>query len=68
MNLEQAIWREGVSFRGTPDALLRGLRKCVLAGYKLAEDQAKIQRILDREAKRAETMRILNISRRGGIA
>ncbi|HHW26221.1 MAG TPA: hypothetical protein GXX23_02645 [Firmicutes bacterium] len=57
-----------VTFRGTPNALTRALRKCAMRGLSLPADRDKVQRVLDREAKRAETMRILNISRRGGIA
>ncbi len=56
-----------VTFRGFPDALLRGLRKCAMRGLSLTEDREKIQRVLDREARRAETMRILGVARKGGI-
>lgn len=57
-----------VAFRGSPEALLRGLRKCAMRGLSLTEDREKIQRVLDREARRAETMRILGVARKGGIA
>jgi len=56
-----------VTFRGSPDALLRGLRKCAKRGLRLTEDREKIQRVLDMEARRAETMRILGVARKGGI-
>ena len=56
-----------VTFRGFPDALLRGLRKCAMRGLSLTEDREKIQRVLDREARRAEVVRILN-AKSGGIA
>lgn len=57
-----------LSYQGRPSALIRGLRKCAMAGLVLPRDQAKIQQVLDREAKRAETMRVLNIKAGGGIA
>jgi len=56
-----------VTFCGSPDALLRGLRKCAKRGLSLTEDREKIQRVLDMEARRAETMRILGVARKGGI-
>ena len=56
-----------VTFCGYPDALLRGLRKCAKRGLSLTEDREKIQRVLDMEARRAETMRILGVARKGGI-
>jgi hypothetical protein len=56
-----------VTFRGTPNALTRALRKCAMRGLSLPADRDKVQRVLDREAKRAETMRILN-AKSGGIA
>jgi len=33
----------------------------------ITEDREKIQRVLDMEARRAETMRILGVARKGGI-
>ena len=68
MNLTDAVVEKSVTFRGTPDALIRGLRKCAMRGLSLQTDRDKIQRVLDREAKRAETMRILGVARKGGIA
>jgi len=56
-----------VAFRGSPEALLRGLRKCAMRGLSLQTDREKVQRVLDREARRAETMRILTV-KKGGIA
>jgi hypothetical protein len=38
-----------------------------MRGLSLTEDREKIQRVLDREARRAEVVRILN-AKSGGIA
>lgn len=67
MNLTDAVVEKSVTFRGTPDALIRGLRKCAMRGLSLTEDREKIQRVLDMEARRAETTRILRVARKGGI-
>lgn len=56
-----------VQFRGDARTLPRALLECGMRGWTLADDAEKIQRFLDREARRSETMRILNVNR-GGIA
>jgi len=38
-----------------------------MRGLSLQTDREKVQRVLDREARRAETMRILTV-KKGGIA
>lgn len=68
MDLTSIKFSDSVNYRGTPDGLLRALRKCAMAGYSLPGDQDKIQRTLDREAKRAEVARVLQVSKSGGIS
>ena len=56
-----------VTYKGRPQGLIRGLRKAGLMGLTFGKDAQQIQRILDKEAKRTEVIRILNIGR-GGTA
>lgn len=67
MSLGNVTFKPSVGYHGKPEGLIRALRKCAMRGLDVARDADKIQRVMDREAKRAETMRILN-AKSGGIA